>query len=207
MSRRRRRTAWRTILFAPVAIGAATWFVTQVPQDTTVEQPFEVEGAVGATLRLDYADLTVTDIRLAQRIDGDGGAQAGGVFVVVDAVWEAADRTLSIGGAELVDAEGRIHAATDRSGCATATKASPAYGQRITYCFDVVPDALDGAQVRLGRGADGEDGAFQRRDAVAVVDLGLDRASFEETSADETPLWIDGPAPVVQPGTGAEGDA
>ncbi|MBE1878667.1 hypothetical protein [Myceligenerans pegani] len=203
----RRGFSWRTMLFAPIAIGAATWFVTQVPQDTSVDRPFEIEGAVGETVRLDYADLAVTDVRVAQRIDGEGGAQAGGVFVVVDAVWEAADRTLSIGGAELVDAQERTHAATSRSGCATATTAVPAYGQRITYCFDVVPDALDGAQVRLGRGGDGEDGAFQRRDAVAVVDLGLDRASLEEASADETPLWIDAPAPVVEAGPGGEENA
>ncbi|MBO0608960.1 hypothetical protein [Myceligenerans salitolerans] len=190
----------------PVAIGAATWFVTQVPQDAGVDQPFEVEGAVGETVRLGYADLTVTDVRVAQRIDGEGVAQAGGVFVVVDAVWEAAARTLSIGGAELVDAEERTHAATDRSGCATATSAAPAYGQRITYCFDVAPDALEGAHVRLGRGGEGESGAFQRRDAVAVVDLGLDEAALDEAGAGEA-LRVEGPAPVVDARPGTEGDA
>ncbi|RPF23025.1 hypothetical protein [Myceligenerans xiligouense] len=203
----RRGPVWRTVVLAPVAIGAATWFVTQVPQDTVVDQPFEIEGAVGETVRLDYADLTVTDVRLARQIDGEDVAQAGGVFVVVDAVWEATDRTLAIGGAELVDGQERTHAATDRSGCATATSAAPAYGQRITYCFDVAPDALDGAQVRLGRGGEGEDGAFQRRDAIAVVDLDLDRASLDEASADETPVRIDGPAPVVRTGPAREDDA
>jgi hypothetical protein len=151
----RRKLSWRTVLFAPVAIGAATWFVTQFPADMSVDQPFEIEGVVGETLDLGYADLTVTDVRVAQRIDGQGAAQAGGVFVLVDAIWEAADRTVAIGGAELVDAQERTHAATKRSGCATATSANPAFGQHITYCFDVVPDALDGADVRLGRRGEG----------------------------------------------------
>ncbi|MBL0886845.1 hypothetical protein [Myceligenerans indicum] len=205
----RRRFSWRAMLLAPAAIGAATWFVTQVPQDTAVDAPFEIGGAVGETVHLGYADLVVTDVRVAEQIAGDGVAQAGGVFVVVDAVWQASDRTIAVGGAELVDSRERVHAATDRSGCATATTAVPAYRQRISYCFDVPPDALDGAQLRLGRGGDGEEGAFQRRDAVAVVGLGLglDRVPGEEAGADAAPIEVHGPAPVVRTGTDGQEDA
>ena len=199
MSRRTRRLRrpprWRSALIAVVGIGVATWFVTLVPRDTVVEEPFELEAGVGQTLELDYGSLTVTDVRLAEAISGTEGALAGGVFVVVDTVWQATDRHTLVGGAELVDTDGRSHYATTRGGCSQSASIYPAFAQRITYCFDVDPEALPGVELRLGRGGQGSDGAFQRRDAIAVVDLALKDATAIEGTKD-APLLIEATGPV-----------
>lgn len=192
----RRLPRWLKAIFVLAGLSAGTWLVTAVPQISFVEDPFEMEGAVGEPVDLHYADVTVTGVRLAEAVYGTGGAVAGGVFVVVDTEWQARDRHLAIGGAELVDAEDRSHKATSRAGCPIGAAAHPAYPQRVTYCFDVAKDVLDdGLLLRLGRGAEGEEGAYQRRDAVAVVDLGpLGDTPVEGSAEDPVTIELPGPA-------------
>ncbi|GAB4084541.1 hypothetical protein GCM10028784_11710 [Myceligenerans cantabricum] len=202
----RRGIAWRNVVLVPVVVAAATWFVTEVPRDSSADAPFEVSGEVGDTVNLGYADLTVTDVRHGKAVSGTlDGARAGGVFVVVDTVWQGTDRRVQIGGAELVDDSELAYFGTDRGGCAKSGTAVPAYPQRITFCFDVPAEAVAGAQVRLGRGSQGSSGAFQQRDAVAVVDLGL--SDDVEVAPDEAPLFIEEPGPVPAPGISEEASA
>jgi hypothetical protein len=160
---------------------AGCTLVTYVPQDGGLEEPFVVEGAVGERLDLTYAELTVTDVRVAETLTSPAeAAAAGGTFLVVDATWRATQGDTAFAGAEVTDPQGRRFWPSTRGGCATSTRAQPGYAWRTTYCFDVPRDALAGASVRLARGDQAEEHAGQRRDAVAVVDLGISRQEADE---------------------------
>jgi hypothetical protein len=179
----RRRITWKGTALVVGAVTAGCALVTYVPQDQGVDAPFVVEGAVGETLDLTYAELTVTGVRVADTLSGlTESAIAGGTFVVVDATWRATQGETHFSGAEITDRQGRRFWPTTRGGCSTSASAQPGYAWRTTYCFDVPRDALEGATVRLARGADDEDHADQRRDAVAVVDLGI-------TASEADQLW------------------
>lgn len=170
----RRRITWKGTALVVGAVTAGCALVTYLPQDAGVEAPFIVEGEVGETLDLTYAKLTVTEVRVADTLTGlSETAAAGGTFVVVDATWRALQGQTSFGGAEVTDQQGRRFWPTNLAGCSTSASAQPGYAWRTTYCFDVPRDALAGATVRLARGGQSEDYAGQRRDAVAVIDLGI----------------------------------
>lgn len=172
----RRRITWKGTALVVGAVSAGCALVTHVPQEETVDAPFVVEGAVGETLDLTYAELTVTDVRVADTLTSPAeAAAAAGTFLVVDATWRATQGETRFSGAEVTDAQGRRFWPSQRGGCSTSASAQPGYAWRVTYCFDLPPDALAGATVRLARGDQTEEHGGQRRDAVAVVDLGLTR--------------------------------
>lgn len=190
----RRRITWKGTALVAGAVTAGCALVTYLPQDTGVDVPFIVEGEVGETLDLTYAELTVTEVRVADTLTGlSESAAAGGTFVVVDATWRATQGQTSFSGAEVTDRQGRRFWPTNLAGCSTSASAQPGYAWRTTYCFDVPRDALAGATVRLARGGQSEDHAGQRRDAVAVVDLGITPGEVdalweaEETVSPEEP--------------------
>lgn len=173
----RRRITGKGTALVLGGVAAGCTLVTYVPQDVgVVETPFVVEGAVGETLDLTYAELTVTDVRVADTVTSlSEAAAAGGTFLVVDATWRATQGATGFHGAEVTDTQGRRFWPTDQAECASSTNAQPGYSWRATYCFDVPKEALAGATVRLARGDQKEEHAGQRRDAVAVVDLGISR--------------------------------
>jgi hypothetical protein len=179
----RRRITWKGTALVVGAVAAGCALVTYVPQVQGVDTPFVVKGAVGETLDLTYAELTVTDVRVADTVAGfSDAAAAGGTFVVIDATWRATQGETHFSGAEITDRQGRRFWATNAAECSATAAAQPGYAWRTTYCFDVPRDALEGATVRLARGDDDEDHADQRRDAVAVVDLGI-------TAREADQLW------------------
>jgi hypothetical protein len=173
----RRRITWKGTALVVGAVAAGCTLVTYVPQDVgVVEAPFVVEGAVGETLDLTYAELTVTEVRAADTITSlSEAAAAGGTFLVVDATWRATQGATVFLGAEVTDTQGRRFWPTNQAECASTVNADPGYSMRATYCFDVPRAALAGATVRLARGDQKEEYAGQRRDAVAVIDLGISR--------------------------------
>ena len=63
------------------------------------------------------------------------------------------------------------------------------------YGFDVDPDALEGLAFRFARGEDGVDGSGQRRDAVALIDLGIDAELAQEMSDDDEVVDIEAAGP------------
>ena len=181
MRHSRRRITWQSVALVVGGVAAGCALVTYVPQDTTVEEPFVVEGAVGETLDLTYAELTVTDVRVADTLTGlTEAAAASGTFLVVDATWRATQGETTFSGAEVTDAQGRRFWPTDQADCSLSASAQPGYAWRATYCFDVPRDALEGATVRLARGDQAEEHAGQRRDAVAVVDLDISGQQADE---------------------------
>jgi hypothetical protein len=177
----RRRITWKGTALVVGAVTAGCALVTYVPQDTSVEAPFVVEGAVGETLDLTYAELTVTDVRVADSLTSPlEAAAASGTFLVVDATWRATQGDTYFSGAEVTDTQGRRFWPTDQAGCSFTARAQPGYAWHTTYCFDVPRDALEGATVRLARGDQNEEHAGQRRDAVAVFDLGISAQEADE---------------------------
>lgn len=184
----RRRITWKGTALVIGAVTAGCALVTYLPQDTGVDAPFIVEGEVGETLDLTYAELTVTDVRVADTLTSfSETAAAGGTFVVVDATWRATQGETTFSGAEITDRQGRRFWPSQRGGCSVSATAQPGYAWRTTYCFDVPRDALQGATVRLARGDQAEEYAGQRRDAVAVVDLGITAGEVDELwAAEET---------------------
>ncbi|GGM13403.1 hypothetical protein ACFQBY_06365 [Promicromonospora citrea] len=202
----RRRVTWRGTALVVGAVTAGCALVTALPLDSGVDDPFVVEGAVGETLDLDYAELTVTDVRVADTVAGFAEtALAGGTFVVVDVTWRATQQATTFAGAEITDARGRRYWPAALGDCAVSVSTQPGYAWHATYCFDVPQEALAGATVRLARGSQSEEYAEQRRDAVAVVGLGI--------TADEAPaLWeatetvTPEPQGFATPATTGEGD-
>ncbi|WP_125773764.1 hypothetical protein [Antribacter gilvus] len=194
MSHSGRRVTWRSTTLLVVAFGAACALVNVMPQGTILEQPFLVDGHVGETLDLDYAELTVTEVRTADTLASSQPAVAAGTFLVIDATWEATEGETYFAGAEVVDSQGRTHWPTSRGGCTEGTGSQPGYAWRTTYCFDVPRDALAGATVRLARGTHvHDDQAGQRRDAVAVVDLGITRQEADELWEATDEIDVDAP--------------
>jgi hypothetical protein len=177
----RRRITWKGTALVVGGVVAGCTLVTYVPQDTGVDEPFIVEGAVGEVLDLTYAELTVTEVRVADTLAGvSETAAAGGTFIVVDATWRATQGETTFVGAEVTDAQGRRFWPTDQAGCSILAEAQPGYAWRTTYCFDVPSDALDGEAVGGPRGDKGGKHVDQRRDAVAVVDLGISGQEADE---------------------------
>ena len=109
------------------AVAAGCTLVTFVPQEKAVaETPFIVEGEVGETLDLTYAELTVTEVRVADTVTSfSEAAAAGGTFIVVDATWRATQGETTFSGAEVTDAAGPQVLADQRGGCAAVGSAQP----------------------------------------------------------------------------------
>lgn len=190
----RRRITWKDAALVVGAVTAGCALVTYLPQDSSVEAAFVVEGAVGETLDLTYAEVTVTEVRVADTLaTASEAAAAGGTFVVVDATWRATQGETAFSGAEVIDTQGRRFWPASHGSCSISPSAQPGYAWRATYCFDVPRDALAGATVRLARGSQTEEHGGQRRDAVAMVDLGISRQQGDtlweatETVSPETP--------------------
>ncbi|MFJ3403654.1 hypothetical protein [Promicromonospora sp. NPDC090134] len=202
----RRRITWQGSALVVGGVVAGCALVTAVPQETVVETPFVVEGAVGETLDLTYADLTVTDVRVADTVESfSETAVANGTFVVVDATWRATQGATVFRGAEITDAEGRRFWPTDQAECSISANAQPGYAWRITYCFDVPQDALAGATVRLARGDQTEDYAEQRRDAAAMVDLGISAQQAKELWAATDTVQTEAPGYATASAGGSAG--
>ncbi|MCF4122667.1 DUF4352 domain-containing protein [Antribacter sp. KLBMP9083] len=176
MTRARVAVARATAVAAAVAAGTA--ITVLAPPDLAVDAPFVSEGVVGATVSLDYADVTVRQVRAADSIVAFGDvAAAAGTFLVVDVTARPTRETTQFLGVEVVDGEGRLYEPADRAECSSSSDAPAGVDLDAVYCFDLPKDALEGARFRIGRGVAHSDHSGQRRDAVALVDLGLDPAT------------------------------
>lgn len=166
------------VVAVAAAVAAGTAITVLAPHDLSVDAPFVSEGVIGETVRLDYADVTVRQVRAADSIVAFGNvAVAAGTFLVVDVTVRPTRQTTQFLGVEVVDGEGRRYEPASRAACSSSSAAPAGMDQDAVYCFDVPRDALEDARFRIARGVAWEDQSGQRRDAAALVDLGLGPAT------------------------------
>lgn len=181
------------LVLAAMALGR---LVTEAEPDQIAVDPFVSQADVGEPVDLDHAVVEVTSVRGARGVRTPLSATKGaGALVLVETEVRTKHRFTSYLGAQLIDRSGRVLFHDDRHDCTTTLSPLVAIPWRATYCFDVDPDALEGLSFRFTRGDDGVDGSGQRRDAVALVDLGIDAAVAETITEDNEVVDIEASGP------------
>ncbi len=185
----KRAMALGASVLAAMAIGRA--ITDLVPVDAVVATPFFHDGAVGDTVSLDIADVTVSQARVSPSVTGSSSAaKAGGRWLVVDTRLEATREPVILF-ATLIDGAGRHHFASGRAeDCVTNGALPTGLPWSGSFCFDVEKAALDGATLLVHRGDYGDAGDGFRRDDVARIDLG---------TGDADALWAQTAAIDVKP--------
>jgi hypothetical protein len=174
----RARLSW---LGAVAAVIVAMWLgqliVEHIPVDTAASDPFPRSGHLGDPVRLRYADVTVTDVLAGRGLTTTTSAAApSGIFLVLPltVVARGSDRTFL--GFDVVGADGTHYQPTLRGGCGTTIDAPAGVPMHAMLCYDVPRRALPGAHLQFALGAYDVDGAAQRRDDLADIDLGISKA-------------------------------
>ncbi len=177
----RARLSW---LGAAAAVLAAMWLgqliVDHIPVDTAASDPFPRGGHLGDPVRLRYADVTVTDVLAGRGLTTTTSAAApAGIFLVLPltVVARGSDRTFL--GFDLVDRRGVHYEPTLRGGCGTTISAPAGVPMYAMICYDIPRQALRGAHLQFALGAYNGDGAAQRRDDLADIDLGISAAEAD----------------------------
>lgn len=167
-----RAAATAALVIAAMGLGRA--ITDHVPLDESADQPFVHTAGAGDTVRLEYADVTVTGIHVTPTITGDPAAASGGRWLVVDTELVATREPTRMLGFFLLDGQDRRYASSSR-GSECAINAGLATGVRWygSFCFDVPQAALEGTRLVVTRGDYSVGGSGFRRDDVADIDLGL----------------------------------
>lgn len=181
------------VVLAAMALGRV---VTDAEPDQVAADPFVSHGEVGERVDLGYGVVEVTSVRGAKGVATSLRAtKPGGEMVLVDVDVRTDHAFTQYLGFELVDRSGRVLFSDSRHDCAGPISPLVGIDWRATYCFDVDPDALEGLAFRFARGEDGVDGSGQRRDAVALIDLGIDAELAQEITADDEVVDIEAAGP------------
>ncbi len=192
----RRTLASAAIVVA--AMGLGRLIDDHVPLADAAHEPFIRTGELGQTVRLDYAEVTVTGVHVTPTITGNPASAAGGRWLVVDTELLASTEPVLMAGFFLVDARDRRWIASTRGAeCATSAGLSTGVRHYASICFDVPRAALDGARLMATRGAwDSHESEF-RRDDVADVDLGIRATEVEALWSGTEPVDVleSGPVP------------
>lgn len=172
-----------------VALLAVAWGVSKVtlPDDSTIA-PFPVAATIGEEAVTRNLAVTITDVRLANRVTDAKGWTAEGSWLVVDL--EAASvvtqelSTLSL--AQLVVGD-RTFSATDRGTTFLAQRLITGVPRSGSLAFELPADALTGrATLRLGVPS-GAPGGEVLLDGVIDLPIALDDLPLEgEVLLDET---------------------
>ncbi|GAB2975346.1 hypothetical protein [Nocardioides montaniterrae] len=173
------------VLVTVVAIGAAALVVWVAPPEGAAEAPFFEHGKLRETVRLEYADVTATQVATADQLDDSGDAVIpAGTFLVVDVEVVARHQAADLEGVYLRDAGGRLYAAAQDAGCTEPGVDNYPTAVRFyaRFCFDVPQRALPGVELLVARSKGERANPDWRRDDVAAIDLGI---SSSEASA----LW------------------
>jgi hypothetical protein len=192
----RKWAALAAVVLVAMAIGRV---VTEtVPVNELATEPFVRAGEVGAPVALRYADVEVTGVRAGPHLYGGEPIVSAGQFLLVDLRIVARRESTPMFGFALIDAAGRRYAPMGRGAtCPTNTTAPAGVPWYAVFCFDVPPGALEGMVVEVAKGDHEVDGAPQRRDDLARIDLGIDAARAKEMAASRT-AW-QGQFPGMEP--------
>jgi hypothetical protein len=169
MSRWLARGGVAVALVAALALGR--WIEQAWPSGEMDVRSYERTGGVGDRLSLRYADLRVEGVTASTSLaTGSEVAATTGTWLVVDAtLW--ANRTAFGGGYwRVVDREGRVFDVDQRAGF-LVQDATPKVPWHLRVAFGLPKGDLAGTTLRLSA-----DEVDERRDDVAVIDLGIDAA-------------------------------
>jgi hypothetical protein len=200
-----RQAAAAVLLVAALATGRALEGL--MPADTEASAPFERAGTVGEPLDLRWGTVEVTSVKGSTRIVDALGAVhiTTGVYVVVDWTYTAAGEPQIPAYVAIHDGEGRqFRTSTDRNPFSSGGAAQPGIPRRLAAAIEVPADAVAGARLVVALPANDED---QRRDDVAVVDLGLTQDDADAWAAAEEPLEVADPADGPADDAGNDGEA
>lgn len=191
-----RRTVARAA-FVVAAMGLGRLISDHVPLADAAYEPFIHTGALEQTVRLDYAEVTVTGVHVTPTIMGNPASASGGRWLVVDTELLSPREPTVMAGFFLVDAQDRRWIASTRgSECATSASLSTGVRHYASICFDVPRKALEGARLMATRGAwDSHESEF-RRDDVADVDLGIRASEVDSLWAGTEPVNVKESGPV-----------
>lgn len=173
------------VVVAVVAAMAVGRVITdQIPVGELATDPFVEEGSLGQPVELEYADVRVERVRSAPFIvpatDNDHVVRAGGVFLVVDLTLTVTTEPTTFTEKTLVDSDGQRYLESDRARCDASGLIPAGVPWTAMLCFDVPADRLRGMSLRVGRqGPDGIVEGTDRRDQVALIDLGIDADEAE----------------------------
>ena len=181
----RRWAALAALVIVAMAVGRV--ITETVPVNELATEPFVRTGEVGKPVALRYADVEVTGVRAGPHLYGAEPIAAAGQFLLVDLRIVARSGSTTMLGFALIDRDGRRYAPMGRGAtCPTNTTAPAGVPWYAVLCFDVPPTALDGMVVELAKGDYEVDGARQRRDDLARINLGIDEAKAKEMAASRT---------------------
>lgn len=152
----------------------ASAVVTRLPSSEAVRnRPFERRASVGLDVSTRSATYQVTRVEGGKAVSRKKGGTltTNGVLLVIT-IWHAGvDRPSAIPTPRLRDSQRRVYTGGFHpvDGWSTCTGGQPILGQTCQLVFEVAPDWLAGAELRLPveRGVDGS------HDEVAVIELGI----------------------------------
>lgn len=175
------------VVLVLVAMSLGRLISDHLDTDSAASAPFVRTGVLGKPVALEYLDVTVHGVRAGRHLVGAGDTVApGGLFLIVDSTLVATREPVLVGEFAFVDAAGRRFPAESRaSACSETTTAPTAASWHVMSCFDVPrdPDLLVGGRLVVSRGD--ESWGDTRRDDVADIDLGIDRAQARELAGSQ----------------------
>jgi len=152
-----------------VALTLGRWIDDAWPNRQLDVRPFERVAAVGDRIALRYVDLRIEGVTATKTLaTGSGAVITNGTWLVVDATLWAKREWFTGGYWRVIDARGRVFGVGPRSSF-NILHATPKVPWHVRAAFEMPTGDLAGATLRLSPLDDDE-----RRDDVAVVDLGID---------------------------------
>ena len=160
-----------TALLVVAALFVGSYLKTHLPSPESFrDAPYLHAAAVGQRVTLRTADVTVTGVQAAKRVERFGSVgQILGVWLVVDIIWASRGEPALLSGAtpRVITVDGRAFGGS-QAVTATCGPAQPGLPLACQLPFEVAADALEGARLQIpaqNAGAEADD--------VADIDLGI----------------------------------
>lgn len=173
-----------TALLVVAALFVGSYLKGHLPTPESFrDAPYLHAATVGQRVSLRTADVTVTGVQAAKRVEHLGTVgQTPGVWLVVDLTWAARDQPALLAGSapRVIAGDGRAFGGS-QAVVAVCGPAQPGLPLACQLPFEVAADALEGARLHIPAGAGDADA-----DDVADIDLGITAeraAQFRSTDA------------------------
>lgn len=184
-----------TIGFVLAALALARAIGTQFPDPLDeFEQPHVVTAALGQTVELRTAEVTVQDVRVGTELVASGTPlPTEGVWVMAELSYTPTAEDTGLPYARIVDGDGRTFLAT-RGGTNTCGSSGPGIPLTCSVSIEIPADAAPGAVLQLASTGDHQRDTV-RFDSLLELPLGLTAADVEAAQATGSSLEIPAPVP------------